>query len=192
MACEQRSSDNHEDRFVKYLVSGSAGILAILHLFYPGFHVDPVGLLLLLIAISPWFIPFLQHYVRAGKIFGTEIEFLNTRMEEQEQQTKRQWDTISEQQKIINKLVVYSLCEQAYIILWILDQGPEFIYRNTENFRRWMYVLLDGGFIQPKGDRGWLEFGDGTEGRNLVELAKATPAGQFLISLRGEPSNKFL
>ena len=86
--------------FVKRLVAGSAGVLAFPHLFVPGFRVDTVGLLLIVIALSPWLIPFVRQYVKSGEVFGLRFELLQKTVENQGEQTKRQWNTISKQQEI--------------------------------------------------------------------------------------------
>jgi hypothetical protein len=64
---------------------------------------------------------------------------------------------------------------------------PEYNYHNDDGFRRWMYVLLDSCLIEPKSHGGWLKFDASVDKTNMVEFVKPTPAGEFLISLRGEP-----
>jgi hypothetical protein len=50
-----------------------------------------------------------------------KFELLQKVVENQGEETKRQWDAISKQQEIVNKLVIYSLCDQAYNILYGLS-----------------------------------------------------------------------
>ncbi len=164
----------------KILITTFSGILAILHLFVPELQVDTVGVVLVIITISPWIIPFLRQHIKSGEILGLKFELL-------ENTVKNQGDDILNQQKIVNMLVIYSLCDQAYKILHSLSSMPEYIYHNDENFRRWMYVLLDGGLIEPKYKGGWLKFDDSLDNKNMVESMKPTPAGELLISLRGAP-----
>jgi hypothetical protein len=178
-----------EELLVKGLIAGTAGTLALLHVLLPDFKLDTIGLLLVLVALSPWVIPFFRQHVKSGEIFGMKFELLQKRVEGQSEETKRQWDAISEQQEIVNKLVIYSLCDQAYNILHGLSNMSEYMYHNDDDFRRWMYVLLDGGLIEPKSQGGWLKFDAALDKRNMVEFVKPTPAGEFLISLRGEPMN---
>jgi hypothetical protein len=179
---------NAEELFAKRLITISAGILALLHLLVPGFRVDTVGLVLILVALSPWVIPFVREHVKSGEVFGLKFELLQKAVENQGEETKRQWDAISKQQEIVNMLVIYSLCDQAYHILYGISSMPEYKYHNDDNFRRWMYVLLDTGLIEPKSPGGWLNFDASLDEKNMVEFAKPTPAGEFLISLRGAPN----
>ena len=179
-----------EDLFAKRLVSITSGVLALLHFFVPGFHIDSVGLVLIFIALSPWVIPFIGQHVKSGEVFGMKFELLQKAVDDQGEETKRQWDVILKQQEIVNKLVIYSLCDQAYEILHGISKLPEYNYHHDENFRRWMYVLLDSGFIEPKSSGGWLNFDGNTNKKNLVEFIKPTPAGEFLISLRGVPTKR--
>lgn len=79
------------------------------------------------------------------------------------------------------------MAAQPYKALWDLANLPEYKYDNTDNFRRWMYFLLDNGLIQPKTLDGWLDFDERIQDRNLAELAKPTPAGKLLMKLRREP-----
>jgi hypothetical protein len=97
---------------------------------------------------------------------------------------KDQGDAISKQQEIINDLVVYSLATQPYEILRALKTQKEYIYHDSENNRRWANVLLDNGFIEPKPPETWLQFDTGYNQRNLVDIAKPTPAGEFLVDQR--------
>lgn len=121
------------------------------------------------------------------QIIENKITPITNQVEEQKVRVNKQGEVLAEQQKIINDLVVYSLAEQPYEILWRLMHTPEYIYRDTDNMRRWLNTLLDSGYIEPKSPGGWLEFNAQKEGSNLVELAKPTPAGEFLISLRQKP-----
>ena len=114
-----------------------------------------------------------------------KIEPIQEEVNDQKTKVYKQEQKIEHQQQIINDLVIYSLAAQPYEILWRLASTPEYIYKNTDNVRRWMNTLLDSGFIQPKKDGGWLEFNDKMHGTNLVEIAKPTPAGNSLLSLRG-------
>ncbi len=181
---DNRENMQHKDsanipRSHSIAISLSAIILVILHLFVPSVKIDAIGLSLVLLAMLPWLIPFLQRFLKSGKFLGAEFEFLQQQIKVQEQQ-------ISDQQDIINKLVIYSLGNPPYILLWDLQNKPLLEYKNDDTFRRWMNVLLDHGYIQPK-EQDWLKFDEELAGKNLVEIAKPTPAGQFLLRLRGTP-----
>ena len=141
---------------------------------------DNIGFALLILAILPWLLPFMQRYLVSSKILGTEFKFLQAKIDDQGQK-------ISNQQEIINKLVVYSLGESPYILLWELDNNAILQYKNDNTFKRWMNFLLDTGLIMPKAHLNWLDFDKVNEGENLVSIAQATPAGKFMIELRGNP-----
>ena len=179
-----------EDHRLQIALSLSATVLLLLHLFVPSLKIDTIGLSLIVLAMLPWLIPFLQRFVKSGKFLGTEFEFLQEKVETQEKQIQDQQGIIDDQQEIINKLVIYSLGEPIYVILWDLQNSASLLYRNDDNFRRWMYVLLDNGYIQPKEPLTWLEFNEKAEGKNLVEMARPTPAAQFLFKLRGDPHKR--
>jgi hypothetical protein len=93
---------------------------------------------------------------------------------------------LDEQQELINKLVVYSMSASIYRHLWHIAHSPEYLYHNEPWFQRQMYFLSDNGFLQPMESR-FLIFDHNLEGRNLAEVTKLTPIGEFLVRLRGEP-----
>ena len=93
---------------------------------------------------------------------------------------------IEQQQEIINQLVMFSMSASIYLHLWQIHNSKEYLYRNQEYFRRQMYYLSDNGYIQPKSS-AFLIFDDNLDGKNLIDVAKLTPVGEFLVSLRGVP-----
>jgi hypothetical protein len=109
---------------------------------------------------------------------------IDATLKEQELIKKEQ----AEQQENIKKIVIYSLGQFPFEMLLALKYNMEYIYTDGENMRRWANTLLDNGYIEPKTSGGSLEFNPEMNGRNLVDLAKPTPAGDFLISLRQDPS----
>jgi hypothetical protein len=121
----------------------------------------------------------------------SEFEFGPKRIRAKLQQIERQVgdnkEKLEQQQKVINDLVIYSLSQMPYNVLWKATKTPEYIYHNTDDMRRWCYVLLDNGFIELKGKEAWLVFDEKMEGRNLAEIVTLTPAGEFMSSLRGPP-----
>jgi hypothetical protein len=93
---------------------------------------------------------------------------------------------LEQQQELINKLVVYSMSASIYRHLWHIARSPEYLYRNEPWFQRQMYFLSDNGFIQPRASP-FLVFDQALESKNLAEVSKLTPIGEFLLELRGEP-----
>jgi hypothetical protein len=121
-------------------------------------------------------------------VTGFEIQRLADAVDRQGKTINEQEERLIEQQKIINDLVTYSLSEDAYNILWRIKNTPEYIYRDDKNVQRWANTLLDHGYIEPVMPGFRLVFDDYMKDRNLVGLAKPTPAGDFMIKLRGKPA----
>jgi hypothetical protein len=124
---------------------------------------------------------------------GFEIQKLAETVDSHEKTLKQQASTINrqeeqitEQQKIINELVKYSLSEDVYSILWRLRNTKEYKYSDTETVKRWCNTLLDHGYIEPVNRAYTLSFDAYLNQKNLVELAKPAPAGEFMIQLRGK------
>jgi hypothetical protein len=117
---------------------------------------------------------------------GIEFRRLTQTVENQGAAIKTQSATIEGQRDTINKLVTYSLSEDVYNILWRLKNTEEWKYEDDEQQKRWCNTLLDHGYIQPKKPDYILRFGHSLRGKNLVDFAKPTPAGDFLIQLRGK------
>ena len=53
--------------------------------------------------------------------------------------------------------------------------------------QRWLTLLFDHGFLEAKDWTHWLEFDEIPKNQNLCEIFKLTPAGVFLMQLRGPP-----
>jgi hypothetical protein len=45
----------------------------------------------------------------------------------------------------------------------------------------------DGGYIKPRGDGKFLDFGPETDGKNLSEIAEPTLTGKIVLELRRTP-----
>lgn len=63
----------------------SLGALALLalHLSSPSLRLGAIGLALVILAMLPWLVPFLQNYLQSARIFGQEFIFLRGKVEEQ-------------------------------------------------------------------------------------------------------------
>jgi Stage III sporulation protein AC/AD protein family len=103
-----------------------------------------------------------------------------------EEKLDRQSEELARQQRIVNDLVIFSLAGQPYEILLKIEDGKEYLFDYySEDHRRWGTVLLDGGLIEPRREKGeWLHFDEAFHRKNISEYAKTTPAGHFLVSLR--------
>jgi len=158
---------------------------------------DTIGTLLLswplvvLIVILLFYRPIkrmVDQFTRGDRVESIEIGSfkLRRKLNELAGEVKEQEQRIEEQQEIINKLVLYSLSASNYLHLWHIGKSKEYNYRNERWFQRQMDFLNDNGLIQPRSTP-FLSFGPDLDGRNLVEVAKLTPIGEFLVQLRGEP-----
>jgi hypothetical protein len=166
------------EQWPRILVSGTAAALLLVHLFVIPLRPDAIALGLAALAALPW----LMGQIKSAEIpGGFKVEFwaLKERVEQQDEK-------LADQQEVIRQLVIYSLSESNYIHLWHIHGSEEYLYRNEEWFRRQMYFLSDNGYLQPR-HASFLVFDETIDGRNLVEIAKLTPVGEFLVRLRGKP-----
>jgi hypothetical protein len=128
-----------------------------------------------------------QFSIRWGQFeIRRKLDALTAQGQELRTEFKEQEAQLEAQQEIINKLVIYSMSASIYHHLWYIAQSREYLYHNEPPFQRQMYFLSDNGFIQPT-QASFLIFDQGLEGKNLTEVAKLTPIGDFLVQLRGEP-----
>jgi len=117
---------------------------------------------------------------------GTKVEVQNNKLDDQEE--------------IIRQLVVFSMSPMIYEHLRHIRDGRiarsegrpyEYLYRNNPPFQREMYYLRDNGFIQPV-DQGHLDFNEFIDGKDLIDMAKPTPIGEYYVKLREEYETKAL
>lgn len=116
---------------------------------------------------------FQQVAQRVESIANThEISQVKNRVIEQKQ-------IITEQQDIINKLVIFSMSFHIYNILkgFCNNEYPEFIYRSSEH-KDIIQFLRDNGFIEMVYMRQLQEL------ENLVGKIKPTPIGRFYVEQR--------
>jgi hypothetical protein len=102
--------------------------------------------------------------------------------EQQEQKS------IIEQHQEFFDIVKYSLSAFCYSALWHIKNGPEYIYHHHDDyFRRRMWFLTDSGYIEPRERNSFLTFDERLDGKDLCKVAKLTPIGDYIVSLRGKP-----
>jgi len=169
----------------KLLFSSVAGVLIILHLFYPQLGIDTITLSLFVILVLPWFLDWILPRLKSAKIGDLELQFREFRTT-----VKHQYDEIQEQQKKINDMMMYSMSASIYKHLWEIHMGNktngEYIYKDEPPFRREMYFLRDNGYVRAKGDYP-LDFNEGIKDKNLCDFVQLTPIGHFCVELRGFP-----
>lgn len=142
--------------------------------------------------LSPW----LARFFSSAKVFGAEFNFLNDKIEknkiqvqENREEVQKTSAKVERQQEITNDLIRYSLGEIPYQILWRLghpSEHPIFELRESTQ-RRMLNHLLDAGLIMPKTPNDYIDPDKLTDGTNVIDILKPTPAGDFLQELRGEP-----
>jgi len=92
------------------------------------------------------------------------------------------------QQTIINNLIVYSLAEVIYReLVWKIGRGQEVRCDQTPDQQRWLTLLFDHGLLTAKNWSNWTPFNKIQVGTNLSEIFELSPAGEYLIELRGPP-----
>jgi hypothetical protein len=122
--------------------------------------------------------------VKQGK--AVQLQTLENHLVSQGERISSQETMLQKQQEIINQLVIYSMSASIYYHLWFISETEEYRYRDEDWFQREMYFLRDNGYIQPIG-RGFLTFDRELHDKNLVEVSKLTPVGEFYVQMRGTP-----
>ena len=128
--------------YVKSAISVFCLGLFVVAWVMPG-KIDIPMLTLLGVAVLPWLLQWVT-------VAGIDLRRAVASVEKDISQHEERLNT---QQRLINDLVIYSLAAQPYEVLWRLANTSEYIYKNTENVRRWMNVLLDNGLIEPESRR---------------------------------------
>lgn len=166
--------------WIKILLSLGSVALLLLHNFAFSLRPDPVTFILLVILILPWLSDLIKSAEFPG---GWKIEF---QVQELRKEVVKQEAKLEQQEDTIKQLVIFSLSSACYYHLWHIQNTPEYLYHDEDWFRRQMHFLSDNGYIQPSTEP-FLIFDQKLDGKNLVEVAKLTPVGEFLLRLRGIP-----
>jgi len=111
------------------------------------------------------------------KRMAEDIQIQGERMVDQERK-------LTEQQELLNQMVKYSMSASIFDHLCGITFLKQYIYRQGTANQREMYYLRDHGFIRPKDTNGFLDFDERIDGKNLAEIAEATPIGRYCVKLR--------
>lgn len=154
----------------KSLFSAAAIALLVLRLRYPSVvPSDAVSFGLLILAFLPW----ASSLIKAAELpGGWKIEFRELK------------ERVDQQQELINDLVKYSMSASIFHHLCGIALLKRYDYVDNEANRREFYFLRDNGLIKPRSNIGFLDFGPGLNGHNLVEVAEVTPIGRMSVKLR--------
>jgi hypothetical protein len=138
-------------------------------------RLDIVALVLIVIAVIPFLLPYLSDKTKSIEAFSVKTEILEKKVRIQDEEIKKQ-------QKIIHQIVVYSMAYYLYDILRIFDEcqrgvRKEFKFKKTDEHS--LRFLRDNGYIEQT-----FKIASLTEGENLADKVKLTPIGKFYIELR--------
>jgi hypothetical protein len=152
-----------------------------MHWFIPEIKIDNTILFLLVIALIPW----MPDFINTVKFGEYEIKFDRLKYKVAEQK-----EELDKQKIMIHEMVIYAMSESIYKHLWEIDyrtsNGGEYLYRENPPFKREMYYLRDNGYIENiKAD--FIDFDSHMHDKDLTQLVKLTPIGNFIIQMRKEP-----
>jgi hypothetical protein len=154
----------------KIIFSTVAMALFALRTLYPEkVPSDALSLGLVLVAVLPWVDSLIQRAELPG---GWVIEFRDLK------------EKVERNQALINDIVRYSMSASIFNHLCGIALLRTYNYVDNEGNRREFYFLRDNGLIRPKSGGEFLEFDPAHNGRNLVDIAEATPIGWECVNLR--------
>jgi hypothetical protein len=175
------SSDN--PTLAKITLSCVISLIAIGHVFRPKVF-DEFVTLLLIVALSPWLVPFFSRYISSVDAFGAKFEF---------QALKDRVDTESQR---LDQLYRLSMGDNVFTYLRKLSQeggfGPFYV---SPAMPREIAYLEELGYIRFKGSLRGTEdlvdqFPDQKVGANLSDYIELTDAGKSFYRLRNAASLK--
>ncbi len=116
-----------------------------------------------------------------------DLGFAPAKADAQVRALKREQDQqqvqVDQQQRTIDELVKYAMSASIFRHLCGVTLLREYKYFHSDGNRREFYFLRDAGYIKPRFD-GFIEFNEGLNGRNIAEIAEATPIGRLCVKLR--------
>ncbi len=155
---------------LKLAFSTVALLLLAIRTLYPGLlGSDSTATVLVILAALPWLDSILKVAELPG---GWKLEFRELQ------------NTVATQQELINQLVEYSMSASIFTHLCGIVLLRRYNYADSDVNRREFYFLRDNGFIRPRGGMGWLEFDGRLDGKNVNDVAEATPIGASCVRLR--------
>lgn len=112
-----------------------------------------------------------------------QVRALKREQDQQQIQVNEQQQLFQEQQRIIDELVKYAMSASNFRHLCGVTLLKEYKYSHNDGNRREFYFLRDAGYIKPRFD-GFIEFDESLNGRNIADVAEATPIGRLCVKLR--------
>lgn len=155
-------------------------VILIVHLSYPSLKVDAIGLSLVVLAMLPWLLPLLGHYLSSGKILGQEFTFLQGKVQEQGKELQNQRELI----QLIYEALRRSLTKYEYNHLVELESDAPSPCRYSDFLLNEMIRLCQHGYVSETFDSSvWKmrEKGDATF--DLKEICQITNDGRKYLDL---------
>lgn len=112
-----------------------------------------------------------------------QVRALQHEQDKQQIQVDEQQQLFQQQQRMIDELVKYAMSASIFRHLCGITLLKEYRYFHDDGNRREFYYLRDAGYIRPRLD-GFIEFNERLSGKNIVDLAEATPIGRLCVKLR--------
>lgn len=170
------------------VITLGAALLLALHLFSPGLKIDGIGLSLIVLALLPWLLPLLGHYLASGKILGQEFTFLQNRVNEQGKELESQRKII----QLIYEALRRSLTKYESHHLTALASNKESSnYKYSDYLKNDMMRLYQHGYVEETffGSTGkMIEKGDATF--DLKEFYRITDDGRKHLQMLQELESK--
>lgn len=157
---------------MKQLFSVAVVIFAVGHVFKPTVF-DKSLLVLLLLAVSPWIIPFLARHLKSAEMFGAKVEFLEQKLKEQAER--------------VDELFLASMGNKAFFQLEKFDSDRGFgPFQLSRPFESELSHLENLGYIVYKGPgvKGLDDLRRIQQGNNLSDYIELTENGKTFLDLR--------
>ena len=142
-------------------------------------RIDAVNLAMVALAVLyvAWLlVPKTFELLKAFEAAGLKVE-LRERVHEMEKK-------VSAQERRIEQLIQIAMSPIIFGHLCGIACCKQYLYQHLTLFQREIYYLKDHGLIAPNSGFERIEFDEGFDKRNIVDVAKPTEAGWAIISDR--------
>lgn len=161
-------------------ISITAMVLVVAHLFFPD-RINHLVILLTLLAIGPWILPFISKHIKSLEGFGGRIDFLEQRVKDESQR--------------IDNLFFLSIGDKLLTHMRKLNHptgyGKFFVGtalpRELEQLENLGYIRFRGKLKGLDDFQKQLNF---KEGDNLSDYVELTDAGKLFLRLRDQSQTK--
>jgi len=160
----------------KFIFAGAVIVFAVAHVIRPDIA-DKSLLVLMLLAVSPWIIPFLAGHLRSAEMFGAKVEFLE--------------QTVKKQAEQIDALFVASMGSKPFLQLEKFGPDRKFgRFELNRAFESELSHLENLRYISYKGDiKGLDDLRDVRKRDELSDYIELTKSGETFLKLRKEMLN---